>query len=57
MSALLDYTTLRLENGNYVTPAMKPRADDLVWSVELQGSRIYLCRRIDERDGNAGNQY
>ena len=42
VSALLDYTTLRLENGNYVTPAMTPRADDLVWSVELQGSRIYL---------------
>ena len=42
VSALLDYTTLRLENGNYVTPAMKPRADDLVWSVELQGRRIYL---------------
>ena len=42
VSALLDYTTLRLENGNYVTPAMKPRADDVVWSVELQGRRIYL---------------
>ena len=42
VSALLDYTTLRLENGNYVTPAMTPRADDLVWSVELQGQRIYL---------------
>ena len=42
VSELLDYTTLRLENCNYVTPAMKPRADDLVWSVELQGRRIYL---------------
>jgi predicted transposase/invertase (TIGR01784 family) len=42
VSELLDYTTLRLENGNYVTPAMKPRADDVVWSVELQGRRIYL---------------
>ena len=42
VSELLDYTTLRLENGNYVTPAMTPRADDLVWSVELQGQRIYL---------------
>jgi hypothetical protein len=29
VSELLDYTTLRLENGNYVTPAMKPRADDV----------------------------
>ena len=27
VSELLDYTTLRLESGNYVTPAMKPRAD------------------------------
>jgi hypothetical protein len=42
VSELLDYTTLRLESGNYVTPAMKPRADDIVWSVELQGRRIYL---------------
>lgn len=39
---LLDYRTLRLESGNYVTPAMNPRADDVVWSVELQGQRIYL---------------
>jgi hypothetical protein len=39
VSELLDYTTLRLESGNYVTPAMKPRSDDVVWSVEprLQG--------------------
>ncbi len=42
VSDLLDYSTLRLESGNYVTPAMKPRSDDVVWSVELQGERIYL---------------
>ncbi|MEY4979259.1 MAG: hypothetical protein RLZZ352_1529 [Pseudomonadota bacterium] len=42
VSELLDYTTLRLESGNYVTPAMKPRSDDVVWSVELRGERIYL---------------
>lgn len=42
LSALLDYSTLRLESGNYVTPAMKPRADDVVWSVAWQGERIYL---------------
>ena len=44
VSELLDYTTLRLESGNHVTPAMKPRADDLVWSVELQGGGfISIC--------------
>ena len=42
VSELLDYATLRLESGNYVTPAMKQREDDIVWSVELQGERIYL---------------
>src|SRR3990167_2413335 len=42
VSALLDYSALRLENGHYVTPAIRRRDDDIVWSVELSGERIYL---------------
>ncbi len=42
MSELLDYSTLQRENGSFVTPAMKKREDDIVWSVELQGQRVYL---------------
>ena len=39
---LLNYATLRPQSGSFVTPAMKQREDDIVWSVELQGQRIYL---------------
>lgn len=38
----LDFATLRPEKGSFVTPAMKQREDDIVWSVSLQGQRIYL---------------
>ena len=38
----LDYATLRPETGNFITPAMKKREDDVVWSIELQGQRVYL---------------
>jgi predicted transposase/invertase (TIGR01784 family) len=42
LSELLDYGTLRPETGNFITPAMKKREDDVVWSIELKGQRIYL---------------
>ena len=42
VSELLDYATLRPQPGSFVTPAMKQREDDIVWSIELQGQRIYL---------------
>lgn len=42
LSELLDYATLRPEPGSFITPAMKRREDDVVWSVELQGQRIFL---------------
>jgi len=42
VTELLDYTTLRPETGNFITPAMKKREQDVVWSIELQGQRIYL---------------
>jgi predicted transposase/invertase (TIGR01784 family) len=42
VSELLDYATLRAESGSFITPAMKKREDDIVWSIELKGQRIYL---------------
>lgn len=42
VSELLDYSTLRRETGGFITPAMKKREDDIVWSIELSGQRIYL---------------
>ena len=42
VAELLDYATLRPVPGSFITPAMKRREDDVVWSIELQGQRIYL---------------
>ena len=42
VTELLDYSTLRPVPGSFITPAMKKREDDVVWSIELQGQRIYL---------------
>lgn len=42
VSELLDYSSLRRETGSFITPAMKKREDDVVWSIELKGQRIYL---------------
>ncbi|KJS65039.1 MAG: hypothetical protein JM57_13280 [Comamonadaceae bacterium BICA1-1] len=42
VSELLEYDTLQRENASFVTPAMKQREDDVVWSVKLSGQRIYL---------------
>ena len=42
LAPLLDYATLCRETGSFITPAMKQREDDIVWSVELSGQRIYL---------------
>ena len=42
VTELLDYATLRPEPRTFFTPAMKKREEDVVWSIELQGQRIYL---------------
>ncbi len=40
--SLLDFNTLKLASGSYVTPAMKQREDDVVWSVSMGESTLYL---------------
>lgn len=42
VTELLEYATLRPEPRTFFTPAMKKREEDVVWSIELQGQRIYL---------------
>lgn len=39
---LLDFSTLKLASGSYVTPAMKQREDDVVWSVSMGDATLYL---------------
>jgi predicted transposase/invertase (TIGR01784 family) len=39
---LLDFSSLKLVNGSYVTPNMKQREDDVVWSVSMGESTLYL---------------
>ncbi|WP_404417520.1 Rpn family recombination-promoting nuclease/putative transposase [Marinospirillum sp.] len=46
VAEMMDFSTLKLENGNYITPLFEEKHEDLVWSVEVtwQGStqRVYL---------------
>jgi Putative transposase, YhgA-like/Domain of unknown function (DUF4351) len=42
IAELLGYETLRKESGKYITPAMKKREQDVVWSIELNRQKIYL---------------
>jgi predicted transposase/invertase (TIGR01784 family) len=39
---LLDFTTLTLVNGSYVTPNTDQREDDIVWSVSMGDTTLYL---------------
>jgi predicted transposase/invertase (TIGR01784 family) len=39
---LLDFTTLKLVNGSYITPNMNQREDDIVWSVSMGNVTLYL---------------
>ena len=58
VAELLNYATLRPETGHFITPAMKRREDDVVWSIELQGQRLYLYLLLEvsvlHRPGDAG---
>jgi len=42
LAELLDFTTLTRVNGSFVTPAMKSREDDIIWSVQMGEARLYL---------------
>ncbi|MFY9178361.1 MAG: Rpn family recombination-promoting nuclease/putative transposase [Venatoribacter sp.] len=35
ISRLLDYSTLKLHSGNYITPLLNEKIEDLVWSVQM----------------------
>jgi hypothetical protein len=46
IAALMDFSTLKLHSGNYITPLFEEKFEDVVWSVEAtwQGltQRVYL---------------
>ena len=35
MSSMMDFTTLRLHSGNYITPLFEEKLEDVVWSVDV----------------------
>ena len=43
----LDYTTLAMVPGNYVTEDFRNRADDIVWRVKVGGEWVYLYLLIE----------
>ncbi|HDZ47651.1 MAG TPA: hypothetical protein ENI10_21015, partial [Halomonas sp.] len=34
IAELMDFSTLRLHSGNYITPLFEEKFEDLVWSVQ-----------------------
>ena len=51
IAALMDFSTLQLESGHYITPLFEEKREDLVWSVQAhwQGRRqtLYLYLLIE----------
>ncbi|WP_052501683.1 Rpn family recombination-promoting nuclease/putative transposase [Thiomicrospira microaerophila] len=45
----LDFSSLQKENGSFITPAMKKRDSDVVWSAKLKGSEqdVYLYLMLE----------
>lgn len=46
IAGIMDFSTLKLHSGHYITPLFEEKVEDLVWSVEVNwdGSRrrVYL---------------
>lgn len=46
IAQIMDFTTLKLHSGNYITPLFEEKFEDLVWSVDVhwQGTQqqVYL---------------
>ncbi|GAB3314560.1 hypothetical protein GCM10027428_15740 [Haliea atlantica] len=47
IAALMDFDTLQIHSGNYVTPLFEEKFEDVVWSVQIdwQGLSSRACRR------------
>lgn len=45
VSALIDWSTLRLETGTFVDEALRETLTDLLFTVQIRGreARLYLC--------------
>jgi len=42
IAQLLDFSTLELVAGSFVTPAMQSREEDVVWRVKMADTTLYL---------------
>ncbi|MBD3768025.1 MAG: Rpn family recombination-promoting nuclease/putative transposase [Gammaproteobacteria bacterium] len=42
LCAMLDFTTLSLVSGSYITPSMKHKEDDAVWRVQMGDKFVYF---------------
>lgn len=51
VAGLMDFSTLKLESGHYITPLFQEKMEDLVWSVQAswqgQTQTIYLYLLIE----------
>ncbi|TCO73744.1 Rpn family recombination-promoting nuclease/putative transposase [Chromatocurvus halotolerans] len=51
IAALMDFTTLQIHSGNYITPLFEEKFEDVVWSVAIhsQGmeTRVYLYMLLE----------
>ena len=46
ISNLLDYRTLKIHTGNYITPLLGEKVEDVVWSVALKPLEASLLSEI-----------
>ncbi len=35
MAQMMDFSTLELQSGNYITPPLEEKREDVVWSVNI----------------------
>ena len=47
----LDYRTLEIVPGSYVTEDLSKRSDDIVWRVKVGGEWVYLYLLIEFQSG------
>jgi hypothetical protein len=47
----LDYRTLEIVPGSYVTEDLSKRSDDIVWRVQVGGEWVYLYLLIEFQSG------
>lgn len=51
LAQMMDFSTLQLHSGNYITPLFEEKLDDMVWSVDIrwqgQHQQVYLYLTLE----------